>query len=166
MERKSFEKDLHLVLFLPLLTDSKPEWPGGSALWELTGANRAEIWEQSNKESGWEILALARPCRSATMCSDKRQVQIDCWCKWLRQHRNTWVFLSLTHRPAAVSPHLAPCWTAWALTNWHRQSVRFSSHLTHTSRLPSSLRLPLDTHTLTQYNCTIFLQLVAVKDFH
>lgn len=85
--------NLHLVLFSLLITDSKPEWPWGSALWEST--KRAELCEQSDKVSGWEILAPARPHRSATMCSDMRQVQIDCCCNWLRQHRNTWVYLSL-----------------------------------------------------------------------
>lgn len=55
----------------------------------------------------------------------------------------TWV---CAHRPAAVSPHLASCCTARALTNWHRQAVQFSSHLTHTSQLHWSLRPPLHTH--------------------
>lgn len=58
-----------------------------------------------------------------------------------------WVY---THRPTAVSLHFAPCCTARDLTNWHRQAVQFSSHLTHTSRLHSSLRLP--SHIVTQSN--------------
>ena len=66
----------------------------------------------------------------------------------------TWVY---THRPTAVSPHLAPCCSARVLTNWHRQAVQFSSHLTHTTRLHSRLRL--SSHTNTE-NAT-FVQLVA-----
>lgn len=58
-----------------------------------------------------------------------------------------WVY---THRPTAVSLHFAPCCTARDLTNWHRQAVQFSSHLTHTSRLHLSLRLP--SHIVTQSN--------------
>lgn len=48
----------------------------------------------------------------------------------------TWVF---AHRSTAVSAHSAPCCTARALINWHRQAVQFSSHLSHTSQLHLSL---------------------------
>lgn len=100
--------------------------------------------------SWWEILAWARPHRSTTMCSDKRQVEIDCCSNFLDSTGTpdcAWVY---THRPTAVSLHFAPCCTARDLTNWHRQAVQFSSHLTHTSRLHLSLRLP--SHIVTQSN--------------
>lgn len=95
VKRESFEIDLILSCSSFSITDSKPEWPWGCAPRKLTAVNRAEIWEQSDKVSGWQILAPARPHRSATMRSDKRKGQIDCCFNWLRQHRSTWVYSCL-----------------------------------------------------------------------
>lgn len=134
-----------VVIFLLPTTDSKSE--------RVVRCENPHCWAERQFKTRtrcqqWEILALARPCSSAAMCGDKRQVADACRNRF-GQRRNTWVFLNFhALRPTAVSLHLASRCTARVLTNWQRQAVQFSYHLTHTSWLHSALvLLP---HTLTQ----------------
>lgn len=134
-----------VAIFLPPTTDSKSE--------RVVRCENPHCWAERRFKTRtrcqqWEILALARPRSSAAMCGDKRQV-VDACCNRFGQRRNTWVCLNFhALRPTAVSLHLASRRTARVLTNWQRQAVQFSCHLTHTSWLRSALvLLP---HTLTQ----------------